>query len=103
MKTTTTKPRLLEAKSCWWARIVPGRNFNGFANSTFDFNEPPAGINTDGSNIQDFVASDSESHTVGAIEFGLDGNLFVSIGDGTSYNQMDPRTVRVQDIDNLSG
>lgn len=78
-------------------------NFNGFANSTNDFNEPPAGINPDGTNIQDFVASDSESHTIGGIEFGTDGNLFVSIGDGTSYNARDPRTVRVQDIDNLSG
>ena len=78
-------------------------NFNAFANSTNDFNEPPAGIRANGTNIQDFIASDSESHTVGAVEFSLDGSLFVSIGDGTSYNQVDPRTVRVQDINNLSG
>lgn len=78
-------------------------NFNGFVNSTNDFNEPPAGINSNGTNLRDFIASDSESHTVGALAFGNDGNLFVSIGDGTSYNAMDPRTVRVQDIDNLSG
>jgi glucose/arabinose dehydrogenase len=78
-------------------------NFNGFANSTNDFNEPPAGINPDGTSLQDFIASDSESHTVGAIEFGIDGNLFVSIGDGCSYLAVDPRAVRVQDIDNLSG
>lgn len=78
-------------------------NFNGFVNSTTDFNEPPAGINPDGTNIQDFIATDSTSHTIGAIEFGIDGNLFVSIGDGTSFNSVDPRTARVQDIDNLSG
>lgn len=78
-------------------------NFNGFANSTNDFDEPPAGINKDGTNIRDFIASDSESHTIGGIEFGIDGNLFVSIGDGASYNAVDPRAVRVQDIDNLSG
>lgn len=78
-------------------------NFNAFANSTNDLEEPPAGINKDGTNIQDFIASDSESHTVGAIEFGIDGSLFVSIGDGCSYNVVDPRAVRVQDIDNLSG
>lgn len=78
-------------------------NFNAFANSTSDFDEPPAGILDDGTNIRDFIASDSESHTVGALAFGIDGNLFVSIGDGTSYNRVDPRTVRVQDIDNLSG
>lgn len=87
---------LLGKNSTW-------NNFNAFVNSTNDFNEPPAGIRADGSNIQDFIASDSESHTVGAVEFGLDGSLFVSIGDGTSYNRVDPRTVRVQDIDNLSG
>lgn len=78
-------------------------NFNAFANSTYDFNEPPAGILPDGSNLQDFIATDSESHTIGSVEFGADGKLYVSIGDGTSYNQVDPRTERVQDIDNLSG
>ncbi len=40
---------------------------------------------------------------MGSIEFGTDGALYVTIGDGTSYNRMDPRTVRVQDVDNLSG
>lgn len=87
---------LLGSNSTW-------NNFNAFVNSTSDFNEPPAGIRSDGTNIRDFIASDSESHTVGALAFGNDGNLFVSIGDGTSYNRVDPRTVRVQDIDNLSG
>lgn len=87
---------LLGSNSTW-------DNFNGFANSTNDFNEPPAGINPDGTNLRDFIASDSESHTIGGIEFGIDGNLFVSIGDGASYNAVDPRAVRVQDIDNLSG
>ena len=46
-------------------------NFNGFVNSTNNFDEPPAGILPDGTNIRDFVASDSESHTVGALAFGL--------------------------------
>ncbi len=78
-------------------------NFNGFANSTFDFTEPPAGILPDGTNVQDFLAADSESHTVGSVEFGPDGLLYVTNGDGTSYNRVDPRTFRVQDIDNLSG
>ena len=87
---------LLGSNSTW-------ENFNAFANSTNDLSEPPAGINPDGTNLQDFIASDSESHTIGAIEFGINGNLFVSIGDGCSYNAVDPRAVRVQDIDNLSG
>ena len=78
-------------------------NFNAFANSTNDFDEPPAGILADGTNIQDFLAADSESHSIGAVEFGPDGALYVTNGDGTSYNQVDHRSVRVQDIDNLSG
>jgi glucose/arabinose dehydrogenase len=72
-------------------------------NSTNDLTIPPSGINPDGTNIQDYLATDSESHTIGDVEFGSDGSLFVSNGDGTSYNAVDPRTVRVQDIGNLSG
>ncbi|WP_235033213.1 DUF4347 domain-containing protein [Rubripirellula obstinata] len=78
-------------------------NFNGFANSTFNFDEAPAGENADGTYVQDFIPSDSESHTVGGLAFGIDGELFVSTGDGASYNRVDVRADRVQDIDSLSG
>jgi glucose/arabinose dehydrogenase len=54
-------------------------------------------------NVQNFIANDSESHSVGAVRFGTDGSLFVSLGDGTSYNGRDPRAIRVQDVNNLSG
>lgn len=89
--------------------VIVGRNstwnnFNAFANSTTNFSEPAAGqLPNNGGWVQDFIATDSESHTVGAVEFGPDGALYVSIGDGTSYNQVDPRTSRVQDLNNLSG
>lgn len=72
-------------------------------NSTDDLTIPPSGITPEGENIQDYLATDSESHTIGAVRFGTDGSLFVSNGDGTSYNAVDPRTVRVQDIGSLSG
>ena len=78
-------------------------NFNGFANSTFDFSEPEAGVLPDGTYLQDFLNSDSESHTIGSVEFGPDGALYVSNGDGASYNRVDPRATRVQDVDSLSG
>ncbi|ARO23016.1 hypothetical protein CO659_21070 [Rhizobium sp. S9] len=54
-------------------------------------------------NIRDYLATDSDSHSNGALHFGPDGMLYFSNGDGTSYNFMDPRTVRAQDNHNLSG
>ncbi|MDF0494637.1 DUF4082 domain-containing protein [Bradyrhizobium yuanmingense] len=54
-------------------------------------------------NIRDYIATDSDSHSIGAVHFGPDGYLYLTIGDGTSYNFVDPRAVRVQDIHNLSG
>ncbi len=78
-------------------------NFNAFTNSVFNLGEPAAGLNPDGTYIRDFINSDSTTHTVAALEFAPDGSLLVSVGDGGSYNQMDPRVVRVQDIDSLSG
>ena len=73
------------------------------ANSTDNFDIPPSGITPEGENIRDYLATDSESHSIGALRFGTDGSLFISNGDGASYNDVDPRAVRVQDIDNLSG
>jgi glucose/arabinose dehydrogenase len=90
------------------------------ANSTGNFTIAPSGITKlDGTrfantneylsnltnliNVQDYIATDSESHTIGGLRFGTDGSLFVSVGDGASYNRVDPRAIRVQDIDNLSG
>ena len=78
-------------------------NFNPFVNSTVNFEEPAAGILEDGSYLQDFLVVDSTTHTVGSVEFGADGALYISNGDGGSYNQIDPRNVRVQDLDSLSG
>jgi glucose/arabinose dehydrogenase len=54
-------------------------------------------------NIRDYIAVDSPSHSGGQLKFGLDGSLYVTSGDGTSYNGVDQRTNRVQDVDNLSG
>ncbi|MCM2369297.1 DUF4347 domain-containing protein [Rhodopirellula sp. ICT_H3.1] len=87
---------LLGTNSTW-------ENFNGFANSTIDFTEPPAGETEEGGFLEDFIPSDSESHTVGALAFANDGSLFVSIGDGASYNRVDVRADRVQDVNSLSG
>ena len=75
--------------------------FNAFVDSTNDFDEPAARGVLEG--LPGFLASDSLSHSVGSVEFGPNGALFFSMGDGTSFNQVDPRTFRVQELDNLSG
>ncbi|MCG8449422.1 MAG: PQQ-dependent sugar dehydrogenase, partial [Pirellulales bacterium] len=69
--------------------------------STNDINIPPSCAPN--GTLNDCLPADSRSHTIGAVVFGPDGNLFVSNGDGTSFGQVDPRTVRVQDLDSLSG
>ena len=54
-------------------------------------------------NIRDYLAGDSSSHSIGQVQFAPDGSLYVTVGDGTSYNSVDWRSTRVQDIDSLSG
>jgi glucose/arabinose dehydrogenase len=94
-------------------RIILGRNSN-FANtrdgnSTGFLGTPASGYVRDalGNNttesVADYIAGDSESHSIGDLKFGLDGKLYVSTGDASSYSLTDPRAFRVQDIDNLSG
>ncbi|UJW85359.1 putative Ig domain-containing protein [Devosia sp. SL43] len=60
-------------------------------------------VNADGTYKQDYIKVDSRSHAGGAIAFGPDGALYVSTGDGTSYNYADPRTASVQNVNSLSG
>ena len=87
---------LLGTNSTW-------NNYNGFVDSTVDQNEPPAGELQGGGYLQDFINSDSVSHTIGGLAFANDGSLFVSTGDGAAFNRVDIRADRVQDIDSLSG
>ena len=76
---------------------------SGAVNSEDDLAQPPSGIRPDGSNIDDYLAVDSLSHAGGDMEFGPDGALYVSVSDGAYFSSADPRTARVQDVDNLSG
>lgn len=62
-----------------------------------------AGGLTGGTPIQDCLASDGPSHTVGTLMFGLDGALYVSHGDGSSFTLADPRALRALDINSLNG
>ncbi|HEY9907903.1 MAG TPA: DUF4347 domain-containing protein [Thermosynechococcaceae cyanobacterium] len=85
-----------------WANIS-----NPDKDSTEEIDLPPSGILNYGTpqqtNIQDYLATDNQVHTIGFLKFGLDGSLFVSNADGASYGRVDPRAARTLDIDNLSG
>ena len=80
-------------------------NYDGFR-SPIGVNSPirnnPSGVLPDGTNIQDFIAVESNFHNTGSIEFGPDGALYVSVGDGT-LAILDTGAFRSQDLDNLSG
>jgi glucose/arabinose dehydrogenase len=75
------------------------RQPSGIATGTWDFDNNVL----NGTWVQDYISGDSQSHSIGEVQFGPDGNLYVTIGDGTSYNYADKRAPRVQDVNNLSG
>lgn len=53
--------------------------------------------------VQNYLKVDSSTHAGGALAFGPDGMLYVSVGDGTSFNLADPRSDSVQNINSLAG
>ncbi len=53
--------------------------------------------------VDDCIASDSGSHSIGGIRFGADGKLYVATGDGAGFFAPDTHAFRAQDLDHLSG
>ncbi len=51
----------------------------------------------------DCIPSDSPSHSVGGLRFGPDGKLYVTLGDGSHFEYVDPRAMRAQNLDALAG
>jgi glucose/arabinose dehydrogenase len=53
--------------------------------------------------IVDCIPSDSLSHSVGGLRFGPDGMLYATTGDGASFDYVDSRALRAQNLDSLAG
>ncbi len=87
--------------------VVLGKNslfqYIGQPNRRPELSDPKSGVDANGNYINDFIASDELSHTVGNIEFGADGALYVSVGDGGSYGRVDPDNLRALDLNSLNG
>ena len=87
--------------------VILGRNSTyeniGNPNRRAELNDPMSGVDADGNFINDFIASDETSHTIGDIEFGSDGSLYVSVGDGGSFGRVDPVNLRALSLDSLNG
>ncbi len=104
---------IIVGKNSTWANISRP-DLNSTEVATFDpaapgYNGliPASGVTVaaDGTrtNLKDYIAVDSLSHAGGSILFDSNKNLYLTIGDGTSFNGTDPRTERVLDVKNLSG
>jgi len=73
----------------------------GTPNSSGNPNPPSCYQNNQ--HIQDCIAADSPSHTIGTVTFGIDGSLLVSSGDGAHFNTVDVRALRSLDLTSLNG
>jgi len=51
----------------------------------------------------DCLPADSPSHNGGALRFGPDGALWITTGDAASFNAVDARALRTQQLDSLAG
>ena len=40
---------------------------------------------------------------MGGLQFGPDGRLYATLGDGASFDYADPRSLRAQNLDSLAG
>jgi glucose/arabinose dehydrogenase len=61
------------------------------------------GLTIDGEPIEDCIAADATSHTAGTLIFGPNRTLFISLGDGASYDGPSRVALRAQNLDSLSG
>ncbi|MBN1247761.1 MAG: PQQ-dependent sugar dehydrogenase, partial [Anaerolineae bacterium] len=89
-------------------RVLLGKNstlanLGDPADAGGDLGTNPACTSPGGSAITDCLPSEGPSHSVGAVVFGRDGNLWVTNGEGAPYITPDYRAGRAQDVDSLGG
>lgn len=56
-----------------------------------------------GAYVDDCVPAEGISHTIGTVQFGSDGSLYVGSGDASTWTTVDPRALRSLDPDSLAG
>ena len=66
-------------------------------------NDPHSCLDGNGNPVEDCIPADETSHTIGELEFGPDGNLYIASGDGGSFGRVDPINLRALDTDSLAG
>ena len=87
--------------------ILVGQNSTyetiGTPNRRPELNDPYSCTDANGNLINDCIGNDETSHSIGDLEFGPDGYLYASVGDGGSFGRVDPINLRALDIDSLAG
>lgn len=66
-------------------------------------NDPHSCVDENGNPTEACIPADEVSHTIGELEFGPDGMLYIASGDGGSFGRVDPINLRALDIDSLAG
>lgn len=61
------------------------------------------GLTIDGEPVEDCLPADAKSHSAGTLIFGKDRSLYVSLGDGSSYDGTNRPALRAQMLDSLAG
>ncbi len=89
----STETVLLGTNSTW----------NNIGNPFTEHPSQPPSCDNSGTPVQDCIAADSPSHTIGTVLFAPDGSLFVGSGDGADFTGFDARALRSQDVDDLAG